>query len=246
MTKRKRRRQSRGWVRSFFSWVWHFRAVRVATAVLAGAVVIGVLEAVLLWFLLGARHPTGFRILLALLYAASVIVAIAIRRYVRRRRRFRARTLAQLYALTPTQFEQTVADMLHDLGYRDTRRVGGAGDLAADVLCRDAEGRSVVVQCKRYKADNEIDSPMMQLFIGMVYIHHKAGRGIYVTTSHFTDPAAALGREHDITLIDGAELTRLMADLHDRAASERQRRDLAAHFRRISTAFRGRNGRPGD
>lgn len=241
MSKRGRRRTSRGWLRSFFSWIWHFRAVRVGIAVLAGAVVIGVLEAVLLWILLGARHPTGFRILLGLFYAASIAVAIAIRRYVRRRRRFRAQTLAELYALTPTQFEQTVADLLHDLGYQDTRRVGGAGDLAADVLCRDAEGRTVVVQCKRYKADNEIDSPMMQLFIGMVYVHHKAGRGIYVTTSHFTDPAAALGREHDITLIDGAELTRLMADLHDRAVFDQQRRRLAARFRGVTGVFRARD-----
>jgi HJR/Mrr/RecB family endonuclease len=207
-------------------------------AVIAGAVVIALVEAVLVRILIGAQHPTGFRVLLALLYAASIALAIAIRASRRRRRRFRARTLQQLYALTPTQFEQTVADMLHDLGYRDTRRVGGAGDLAADVLCRDEEGRNVVVQCKRYRADNEIDSPMMQLFIGMVFVHHRADRGIYVTTSRFTDPAAALGREHDIMLIDGAELTRLMADLHERAAGERQRRRIAGRIRHATVPFR--------
>jgi restriction endonuclease Mrr len=79
---------------------------------------------------------------------------------------------------------------------------------------------------------------MMQLFIGMVYVHHKAEHGIYVTTSRFTDPAAALAREHDIMLIDGTELTRLMADLHERAAAERQRSWLAARFRSVSAAFR--------
>jgi restriction system protein len=237
MSKRRRQRASRGPLRSFFAWGWHFHAIRMATAVLSGALVIALLVALFL----GARHPMGFWIVLGLLSVASIAVAIAIARYVQRRRRFRARTLAELYALTPTQFEQAVADLLHALGYRDTRRVGGAGDLAADVLCRDAEGRSVVVQCKRYKADNEIDSPMMQLFIGMVYVHHKAGRGIYVTTSRFTDPAAALAHEHDIMLIDGAELTRLMADLHDRAVSESQRRRLAARYRSVTGVFRAKD-----
>jgi hypothetical protein len=239
MSGRRRRRKPRGWLRSLLHWVWHFHPVRVVTAVLVGAVALALAEGLPLWFLVGVRHRLAFRVLLGIFYAASIALAIGIRRYVRRRRRFRAHTLAQLHALTPTQFEQTVADLLHDLGFQDTRRVGGAGDLAADVLCRDDEGRAVVVQCKRYKADHEIDSPMMQLFIGMVFVHHRADRGIYVTTSRFTDPAAALANEHGITLIDGAELTRLMADLHERADTARQRRRLAGWFRRTSDFFGG-------
>jgi HJR/Mrr/RecB family endonuclease len=241
MSGRRRRRGSRGWFRSFLRWVWHFRVVRVATAVLLTAAAIAAVEAVGLWFLVGARHPARFRVLLGALYGASIVVAVAIRRYRARRRRFRARTLAQLYALTPTQFEQMVADLLHDIGYRDPRRVGGAGDLAADILCRDADGRAVVVQCKRYAASHPVNSELMQQFIGMIYVHHKADYGIYVTTSHFTEPAAALAREHRILLMDGAALTRLMADLHDRDASRRQRRRLASGLRGLTGAFRSRD-----
>src|SRR5690348_9009568 len=36
-----------------------------------------------------------------------------------RRRRLRAKTLGELLAMTPTQFEQAIADLLHDIGYRD-------------------------------------------------------------------------------------------------------------------------------
>lgn len=118
-------------------------------------------------------------------------------------------TLSDFYALSPGQFEDAVGDLLRSLGYRDIRRVGGAGDLAADLWCRDTEGRSVVVQCKRYGAAGNIGSPVMQSFIGMAMIHHRANRGIFVTTSYFTSAAADLGRQHGVTLIDGKELMRL-------------------------------------
>ena len=62
--------------------------------------------------------------------AVLVVVALAFaavtiwwRLYQSKRRRLRAKTLGELLAMTPTQFEQAVADLLHDIGYRDVRRV---------------------------------------------------------------------------------------------------------------------------
>lgn len=228
MARRRRRRRARGPFRSLLRgaggvgrWFWRFRPVRRVTLVVLIAVAVAVGEWLLLRWVFGESAATRLRAGFALAYAATVIaVAFAWWRS-RNRRRFRVRTLAHLLALTPVQFEEATAALLRDLGYRNVRRVGGAGDLAADILCRDAWGRAVVVQCKRYAADHLIDSPMMQQFIGMVFVHHGAERGIYVTTSRFTDPAADLGRTHDITLLDGDALTRLLADLHERAASRR-------------------------
>jgi restriction system protein len=96
-------------------------------------------------------------------------------------------------------------------GYRHVRCVGGPGDLNADITGTDPQGRSVVVQCKHYTPRNRIGSPTMQTFIGMAYVHHKADRAIFVTTSTYTDDARAFGRRHGITLIDGADLVRMVA-----------------------------------
>jgi len=94
----------------------------------------------------------------------------------RKRRMRNVRTIGDLLACTPRQFEQRVGDILGECGYRAVRWVGGTGDLAADLTCRDQEGRNVVVQCKRYVPGNRVGSQSIQQFIGMMAIHHRAMR----------------------------------------------------------------------
>ncbi|HET9111714.1 MAG TPA: restriction endonuclease [Ktedonobacterales bacterium] len=121
-----------------------------------------------------------------------------------------AHTLEALRALTPTEFELEVGAFLRRCGYHDVRHTGCAGDLAADLTCVDARGARVVVQCKRYGPGSAVTSPEMQMFIGMIYAHHRADYGVFVTTSTFTRPARALAEQHGIRLLDGASLaTRL-------------------------------------
>jgi len=122
-------------------------------------------------------------------------------------RRISARTLGELRSLTPTQFELFVAQLLQDLGYRQVKHTGGPGDLAADIICRDGNGLLTVVQCKRYAPSHHVGSPEVQQFIGMMTVHHHADRGMYVTTSSFTQPAINLAKQHNVTLIDGVALT---------------------------------------
>jgi restriction system protein len=114
-------------------------------------------------------------------------------------------------ALTPREFEETVARLIVPLGFTEVRVVGGAADLGVDVLCRDREGRRVAIQCKRYQADNEVSSSQVQTFMGGM-VAHRAQRGIIVTTSSFSAPARDLARDHGIRLIDGAELSRMLAE----------------------------------
>jgi len=96
--------------------------------------------------------------------------------------------------------------LLRDRGYRKIQQVGKAGDLAADLLCFDKEGRSVVVQCKRYGPGYKVTSPEIQMFIGMQRVQHRAERAIFVTTSDFTAPAWKLAHKHGILLVDGQTL----------------------------------------
>jgi restriction system protein len=145
--------------------------------------------------------------------------------YLPRRRRFHIKTLGELLALTPRQFEAAVGEILRDTGYRDVRHVGGTGDLTADLTCRDDRGRSVVIQCKRYSPGIRIGSRDIQEFIGMMTVHHRADGGIFITTTEFTEPAVDLAKRHGIRLVDGQELTRLIAksNRHENAEAEQPR-----------------------
>lgn len=121
-------------------------------------------------------------------------------------------SLSGLLALTPKGFEEAVGHILEGNGYEDVEVSGGPGDLDVDIRCISPKGRSMAVQCKRYK-DKPIGSRELQTFIGMIHRHHKAGGAMFVTTSRFTKPAEELARKHRIELIDGDGLARLASGL---------------------------------
>jgi hypothetical protein len=118
--------------------------------------------------------------------------------------------LDHLLALSPIEFERAVARLLPYLGCSNPQQTGKAGDLGADIVCTDEHGGLVVVQCKRYAPGNNVTSPNIQQFFGML-VHHGARRGIYVMTSAFTRSAAELAAARDIRTVDGVELVRFFA-----------------------------------
>lgn len=116
-------------------------------------------------------------------------------------------SLRYLYEeLTPTQFEQAVADLLGSRGYSNVRRVGGAGDRGVDITCVDPAGRGVVVQCKQYHPDKNIGSRDMQNFLGVTTRLYRADRGLFVTTAGYTSEALTIAYETGIEIIDGPTL----------------------------------------
>lgn len=191
------------------TWLSRLRVVRAMLAVAAAALAIGALAFAVTWRFISPADPQ-FATLLAAVYAAIVAssAVLVVRAILRRRER--ARRFGALLALTPPQFEAAVASILRNLGYRQIRVSGGAGDLSVDIACRDRDGATVAVQCKRYAPGARIGSPAVQSFIGMISVHHRADRGIFVTTASFTAPAIELAAEHNIELIDGAGLMRIL------------------------------------
>lgn len=119
-------------------------------------------------------------------------------------------SLGDLLTLRPDQFEELCGRVLVAIGYRDVQRVGGSGDLSADLFARDPQGRTTVVQCKRYAPGSRIGTPVLQSFIGMYQVHHRADRGIFMTTSDFNPAAIELARQHGLTLIDGDDLVKFL------------------------------------
>jgi restriction endonuclease Mrr len=118
----------------------------------------------------------------------------------------RMNRLGDLLALTPRQFEELIGKLLEASGYQNVRRVGGSGDLGVDLVAYDTQGSYIVVQCKRYNPGKSVSSPDLQKFIGMMVLHHKADKGIFVTTSSFTRPAIDLAQQQSIQLVDGVQL----------------------------------------
>lgn len=143
----------------------------------------------LVWFNSLTHRWAGSSILwVSLCLAAAWYLLVWLPQGDRQRRLQHVRTLGDLLTCTPREFERRVGDILAETGYRNVRWVGGAGDLTADLTCRDQSGKSVVVQCKRYTPGNQVGSPAIQQFIGMMAVHHKADKGVYVTTSNFSRP----------------------------------------------------------
>lgn len=67
----------------------------------------------------------------------------------------------------------------------------------------------VVFQAKRYDPQNKIGSPKVQELAGAMQ-ENKVSKGIFVTTSGFSDSAKASAEKLSIRLVDGNRLTRLM------------------------------------
>jgi restriction endonuclease Mrr len=128
----------------------------------------------------------------------------------------RISALVSLLSLSPSDFKRVVLLLFESWGYPEIKQLDGAG-LAVDFICRDERGEVTAVQCKRYEPDMPVESAEIQRFIDVTvghYIHHC----VFVTTSSFTEPALALGDQHNIQMIDGEELVGLMQEF--RAALE--------------------------
>ncbi|MYX73304.1 restriction endonuclease [Streptomyces sp. SID3915] len=110
-------------------------------------------------------------------------------------------------AMDPYDFEEAVAALCRRDGCPDAEVVGGAGDLGADVVATTPDGRRLVVQCKRYTAENKVGSQDLQRFGGTCYAVHGASTAVVVTTSTFTEPALEYAAQCGIVCVDLAGLT---------------------------------------
>ena len=119
---------------------------------------------------------------------------------------------------TPAFFEKLIVELLLAMGYGGTseeagRALGQSGDDGVDgVIDQDPLGvDQIFVQAKRYAEGNNIGAGAIRDFYGALSLK-KASKGIFVTTSAFSQPAidTARGLGSRIVLIDGLQLSRLM------------------------------------
>lgn len=150
----------------------------------------------------------------AALFAAVLSLAVGLRALRRTLGRIsRARwargkpDMDALRSMSPNDFERYAAAAFEARGWR-VEIVGREGkpDGGLDLLLT-ANGRRVVVQCKRYAA--KVGASVIREAVG-VMLHHKA-RGAYVVgLSGFTKPAHEWAKGKPIKLVDGTHLLRAL------------------------------------
>lgn len=110
------------------------------------------------------------------------------------------RTLAEIDAMTGTEFEDWVAGLCRRDGCTDVRRVGGSHDNGADVVGKLPDGRTMVIQCKRYTPRSTIASRELRDLLG-ARVHFGADVAVFVTTTRFSRPSEAFAVEHGILAV---------------------------------------------
>ncbi len=127
--------------------------------------------------------------------------------------------LEKLKKAPPAFFERIVVELLVKMGYGGSRAdagkaIGRSGDGGIDgIIKEDKLGLDVVyIQAKRWD-NNPVGRPEVMQFAGALQAQ-KANKGIFITTSRFTDDArkyvSQIGSK--IVLIDGEQLSGLMID----------------------------------
>lgn len=115
-------------------------------------------------------------------------------------------------------FEKLVVELLVKMGYGGSRRdagqaIGKSGDEGIDgIIKEDKLGLDVIyIQAKKW--EGAVGRPEIMKFVGALQGQH-ARKGIFITTSYFTEDAMQYAKKVDskIILIDGNELSKLMID----------------------------------
>ncbi|MGW8376460.1 restriction endonuclease [Streptomyces sp. ODS28] len=185
--------------------------VALGVAAVAG---LGLVLALVQWLL------AHWWVLLVLAAAVLATGAFGWRRHRARRRWEEARVrglryqLPRIDGLHHTQFEHAVRDLLHRDGCADAQRVGGRGDLGADVIATDPWGRRWVVQCKHRRdgsAGAPVGTPDLQRLNGTARPVHGAEVVVAVTNGRFTRDAREFGKDQRIHLV-GRDLLGRWAD----------------------------------
>lgn len=113
------------------------------------------------------------------------------------------------------RFESLAAEYFRILGKRvETIHHGADGGIDARIFARDSDVLEYAVQCKAWTGIVGV-KPVRELF--GVMAHESAGKGIFLTTSTFSDEARQFASEHSdkLFLIDGPRFIAMIEMLSD-------------------------------
>ena len=124
------------------------------------------------------------------------------------------------YAAHPTEFEKYVAGVYRRLGYR-ARVTRASGDGGIDVhLWRD--GVHYAVEVKLYARGRRVGREYIQK-LWAAQLDAKADAAIFVATCGYTAQAIEFAERHDVILVDGDSLKRMIGAAEHRRRFGRRR-----------------------
>ncbi len=109
-------------------------------------------------------------------------------------------------ALTPSEFEEYVADRLFTQRGYQVENMRDTKDGGIDVLVTDRLGQKAIVQCKRYRGT--VGAGVVRELYGTM-IHEGATYAYLVTSGAISNDARRWAMGKPMELIDGAQLVEL-------------------------------------
>lgn len=111
--------------------------------------------------------------------------------------------------MVPLEFEYFVARLFNLMGYK-TDVTPGSGDFGIDVIAKK-DSEVIGIQCKKYDEKNKISNREIQMFLGALQLKGRSiNKGIFITTSVFTDQAYRQADGNNVDLWDGKKLKKIM------------------------------------
>jgi restriction system protein len=123
-----------------------------------------------------------------------------------RRKKYTATTLEEIRSLSPSDFEEMVADTYRAQGNR-VQIVGGTGDHGIDLIVSSPRNETYLVQCKRYRG--KVGEPVVRDFYGTLRASDAVG-GAIITSGSITDAARLWAEGKPIHLYDGEQFLKIV------------------------------------
>jgi len=127
-----------------------------------------------------------------------------------------ADSIAEMRALSPSEFEALVAETYRSQGHT-VEIVGGTGDHGIDLVVHSKTNEIWFVQCKRYKG--KIGEPVVRDFYGAMRASN-VDSGAIITTGSITDQARLWAEGKPIRLYDGAQFLKIVTSTRTRVEVE--------------------------
>jgi HJR/Mrr/RecB family endonuclease len=125
----------------------------------------------------------------------------------------RPNAISSIHALSGQEFEHVIKALLTEMGFQAelTATTGDGGiDLIA-TLDKPFIGGRYLFQCKRYSDGNMVGASEVRDFYGAV-MADRAIKGIFITTSDFTNQAKEFGTQSGLELVNMSKLIQLLEE----------------------------------
>jgi len=141
-------------------------------------------------------------------FDATIIVYRKAKANARARKR-RAIGIDDVDLMDGLDFEQYIAELLDDLGFKKVEVTKGSGDQGVDVMATLANTK-YGIQCKR--SGGAVGNKAVQEVLAGIIYYDDCNRGVVVTNGKFTKSAIELAERTDIILWDREVLIGLLTD----------------------------------